>query len=319
MKKLFFLLSLYFSINSAFAQFHDDKNLLKTSTINLIWANGPSALRYEVANLAYNSHHWQNGGIIVVELFQKSYSTDYQKYIIENGFQQGANSGSPKVTLVESKGIKHLARVILGDPISLGTEFAGYPNYSRSIYVDCFYYSQYVVKISYLQDRVDNLTGHNQIKINLSPIGTAIEDFTAPTIPDMDLTTSGNLKIEGTGNHYVMGNVGIGTTTPKEKLAVNGNIRAKEVKVETANWPDYVFEEGYKVSTLQQLETYIKTNKHLPEMPSAKEAEKDGIDLGEMNKKLLQKVEELTLYMIEMKKENEQLKKRVEAVERTKK
>ncbi|WP_205940963.1 hypothetical protein [Pedobacter yonginense] len=104
------------------------------------------------------------------------------------------------------------------------------------------------------------------------------------------------------------GNVGIGTTTPKEKLSVNGNIRAKEVKVETANWPDYVFEDGYKVSSLQQLETYIKTNKHLPEIPSAKEAETNGIDVGEMNKKLLQKVEELTLYLIQKDKEMVELK-----------
>ncbi|CAH0277432.1 MULTISPECIES: SlyX family protein [unclassified Pedobacter] len=95
------------------------------------------------------------------------------------------------------------------------------------------------------------------------------------------------------------GNVGIGTLTPREKLSVNGNIRAKEIKVEATNWPDYVFEEGYKVGTLKGLESYIKTNKHLPGMPSAKEVERNGVELGEMNKLLLKKIEELTLHLIE--------------------
>jgi hypothetical protein len=101
------------------------------------------------------------------------------------------------------------------------------------------------------------------------------------------------------------GNVGIGTTTPNVKLAVNGNIRAKEIKVETTNWPDYVFDEDYKVGTLEELERYIKTNKHLPEMPTAKDVEANGVELGEMNKLLLKKVEELTLLLIDQNKKNE--------------
>ncbi|URC13603.1 hypothetical protein [Flavobacterium sp. B183] len=98
------------------------------------------------------------------------------------------------------------------------------------------------------------------------------------------------------------GNVGIGTETPKEKLSVNGNIRSKEVKVETVNWPDYVFEEDYKIKSLEDLEKYIETNRHLPEVPSAKEISDNGLELGEMNKTLMKKVEELTLYLIEQNK-----------------
>ena len=99
---------------------------------------------------------------------------------------------------------------------------------------------------------------------------------------------------------YFSGNVGIKTQTPRDyELAVNGKIRAREIKVEASNWPDYVFEEGYKVETLQKLDSYIKANKHLPGMPSAKEVAENGVQLGEMNKLLLKKVEELTLHLID--------------------
>lgn len=107
------------------------------------------------------------------------------------------------------------------------------------------------------------------------------------------------------------GNVGIGINTPAEKLSVNGNIRAKEVKVETADWPDYVFEKDYKMPSLRDLELYISVNKHLPDLPAAKEIEATGIELGEMNRKLLQKIEELTLYVIEQGKEISELKKQI--------
>lgn len=105
------------------------------------------------------------------------------------------------------------------------------------------------------------------------------------------------------------GDIGIGTTTPKEKLSVNGKIRAQEVKVETFNWPDYVFEEGYQVGKLEELESYIKMHKHLPDMPSAKELETNGIALGEMVKLQQQKIEELTLHLIDQHKTIEALNK----------
>jgi len=101
------------------------------------------------------------------------------------------------------------------------------------------------------------------------------------------------------------GNVGIGILSPNEKLAVNGLIRAREVKVESANWPDYVFEEGYNIGTLKGLESYIKTNKHLPGMPSAKEVETNGIAVSEILKLQQKKIEELTLHLIDLSKKVE--------------
>ncbi|WP_316833752.1 tail fiber protein [Pedobacter nutrimenti] len=114
------------------------------------------------------------------------------------------------------------------------------------------------------------------------------------------------------------GYVGIGTDTPKEKLSVNGKIRAQELKIETANWPDYVFEKDYELPTLEETETQIKLNGHLPGIPSAAEVKAEGIEVGGMNAKLLKKIEELTLYLIELKKENSQLSKRVTQIEQKK-
>lgn len=98
------------------------------------------------------------------------------------------------------------------------------------------------------------------------------------------------------------GKVGINTPDPGVyNLAVNGNIRAKEIKVETG-WADFVFAKDYPLPTLLETEKHIKEKGHLPGIPSAAEVEKNGIELGDMNKKLLQKIEELTLYLIEQNK-----------------
>jgi len=108
------------------------------------------------------------------------------------------------------------------------------------------------------------------------------------------------------------GYVGIGTSNPKSKLAVNGNIRATEVKVlADITVPDYVFEPDYDLRTLKETKEYIIENKHLPEVPSAAEFEKSGIDLGDMNMRLLKKIEELTLHLIEQNERVEKLEKEV--------
>ncbi len=102
------------------------------------------------------------------------------------------------------------------------------------------------------------------------------------------------------------GNVGIGTTSPTHKLAVNGTIRAKEVIVDTG-WSDYVFDPAYRLAPLSEVEQHIKTEGHLPGIPSAREVAEHGVSMGEMQSKLLAKIEELTLHQIEQEKRIERL------------
>jgi len=109
------------------------------------------------------------------------------------------------------------------------------------------------------------------------------------------------------------GNVGIGTDNPGEKLSVNGNIRAHEIKVENANWPDYVFSREYQLPSLEETEKHIKEKGHLPGIPSASEVKANGISVGELNGKLLEKIEQLTLYMIELKEENKEQQKAIDS------
>lgn len=119
------------------------------------------------------------------------------------------------------------------------------------------------------------------------------------------------------------GNVGIGTTTPDSKLAVKGKVHAEEVKVDlSVPAPDYVFNGDYKLQTLEEVQNYIKEHGHLSNIPSAQEIEENGIQLGVMNMRLLEKIEELTLYTLQQQQEIKQyqedmshLNKKLEAMQ----
>jgi hypothetical protein len=120
------------------------------------------------------------------------------------------------------------------------------------------------------------------------------------------------------GGGTIAGNVGIGETNPQHKLAVNGTIKAKEVIVETTGWSDYVFADDYALQPLSEVEAHIKTNKHLPGIPSAAQVAEQGVSLGDMQARLLAKIEELTLHQIAQEKELAVLRSKVASLEQRK-
>lgn len=130
---------------------------------------------------------------------------------------------------------------------------------------------------------------------NTFAIGLGVANDATFTTPFLSINTSGS--------------IGIGTTTTgTHKLAVEGTIGAREIKVEAGTWSDFVFEDGYKLPSLTEVEQHIKEKGHLQDIPSTQEVTQSGINLGEMDAKLLQKIEELMLYTIAQNKEVEALK-----------
>jgi hypothetical protein len=137
-------------------------------------------------------------------------------------------------------------------------------------------------------------------------------------------TTDANPVIFKANNSEVIriganGNVGIGTdviTKLDYKLYVEGNIRTRKVRVDQGSWADYVFEKDYNLLPLSEVEKYIQEHRHLPEVPSAAEVAKAGVDLGDHQVVLLKKIEELTLYIIEQNKMLQQQQGRIEALEK---
>ena len=152
-----------------------------------------------------------------------------------------------------------------------------------------------------IQSKYANFSTMGTSDANLSDNGGTLTVY--DKLADNAHVMTGDLVVE-------TGNIGIGVAKPTEKLVVDGKIHSEEVKVEIINGSDFVFESDYHLRSLEETESYIQQHKHLPDIPSAKEMEEDGLELGAFNMKLLQKIEELTLYQIELLKRLERLEQK---------
>ncbi len=165
-------------------------------------------------------------------------------------------------------------------------------------------------------------TGNHTLELTNSDGGDVVLSLHRQGYSNASIRTSAAMGLIFTGNgaananhlHILKdGQVGIGTSTVgSHKLAVEGSIGAREIKVEATGWSDYVFEAGYPLKPLREVEAYIDENKHLPGIPSAAEVAEQGINVGEMNAKLLEKIEELTLYLIDQNKQLANQQKEIE-------
>ncbi|MFS4457361.1 hypothetical protein [Maribacter sp. 2304DJ31-5] len=161
------------------------------------------------------------------------------------------------------------------------------------------------------------MIGHATGGVDLDPSKYAAELRFNPTNGYLSLGTSSSITSAPLPQLNISkeGNIGIGTfDTGSHKLAVEGSIGAREIKVEVGTWSDFVFHKDYNLPTLKEVEIHIKEKGHLKDIPSAKEVEENGINLGEMNAKLLQKIEELTLYQIELLERLENAEKKIEII-----
>lgn len=133
-----------------------------------------------------------------------------------------------------------------------------------------------------------NPAGYHGLELGVPPASSG------QSAKHLMFSTNYNLRMVVLDN----GNVGIGINNPAQKLAVNGTIRARELIVETSGWPDYVFGRNFRLKPLSEVEQFIQTHHHLPDIEPASTMEQNGVAVADVTRRMMQKIEELTLYVI---------------------
>lgn len=288
---------------------------LSAQTVNYNWngvafgVNGEPSERYTIGRIYYNASHWGYYSSIKIKLKSKWYNAGYAEYLIMNG----PNYAKSYCITAHGPGIT-MVRIVLGPETSAGSVYSGSPTYYRDIYLDAGYYTLWYAEA----EATGQLFSMNKQSITAGEYYAATL-FSSPAVQTISAFSDAKriMFTSAFTTAYFNDKVGIGTLNPQATLAVNGEILAKKVKVSVApaSWPDYVFKKEYQLPSLSDVEAYIETNHHLPGVPSAEEIETQGQDIGEINRMLLQKMEEMTLYMINQNKKINALEKKVEQLE----
>lgn len=242
------------------------------------------ALEHSFYGVTNSSINFFRGGASEDGFLAFNTGKNVERFRIDNKGNIGLGTTSPRAIFDIGADISNgklgpvFGRMVEGDGTLEGT-FLGVRGYSTSLVPGTYAVKSFALEHSFY--------GVTNSSINFFRGGGSEDGFiafnTGKNVERMRLENNGNVSI----------------VTPNAKFLVNGNILATSIKVQNQVWPDYVFEPSYEKLTLPELEKFIQTNKHLPEIPSAKTVAKDGIDLSDMNAKLLKKIEELTLYTID--------------------
>ncbi len=278
------LLFLLIICSNSYSQDLISSNLFITKTLGSV----SSQQSYHIGN-AYKDSSGKLLGTIIFEVIQaRNNGGNYAKYKLS-----GSN-GNIDLTLLEKHdfGTSYQVASITIDEAQSGVV----PVYLNTLGGRLFHV---IIKSG---PTLTNLTpssqNHFQYFNNPSTLTTPI------SVLDEDPYYNESFWSEDSGIISHSGTVGIGTTsTGSHKLAIEGSVGAREVHVEATGWSDFVFKDNYNLISLEELEKFIERNGHLPDIPNETEVMENGIDLGQMNAKLLQKIEELTLYIIDQNKE----------------
>lgn len=235
-------------------------------------------------------------------------NTNQDVFVIKSNGNVGVGTAIPEDKLQVGSGIaKLVVGKATGQILGHGTNYIGF-NISR----------QEVIPNTFLW-KTANDGANGGGSIIYGDVFGGLRFSTIPTVGAVNQAVQdGSVKNNTRLYIHHNGNIGIGTDkTNGFKLSVDGNIRARSIQVDATNiiWYDYVFKKDYELTSLVEVEKYINKHYHLPNVPSEKEVKENGIDLGEMDAILLRKIEELTLYMIALKKDNETLQLRVNQLE----
>lgn len=241
---------------------------------------------YQLGIVAYNNGEFRVSGILAGHTNGQGKATIDMKFSIRDGFK--------------------VLGSVYGE-VGSASDIVVFDDLSSSKYLAYLKLDDYALTNLQLEASSGAVINYNNLYIEIDPSNS----FGSPVFT-LKNDVGQIVRIDNSGN------LGIGTTTPDEKLAVNGNIHTKEVRVDLVGWSDFVFKSDYNLPTLKEVEDHINEKGHLQNIPSAEEVKENGILLGDMNAKLLQKIEELMLNTIQQQKliekqsnEIEELKKLV--------